>query len=71
MAKKRKRDEEGFFNRVREIREERGISQHELARLAGVSQPFLSLLENGKTGGSLDTWKMLAVSLGTTIDDLL
>ena len=47
------------------------MSQTELAKLAGVSQPFLSLLETGKTGGSIDTWKMLSVSLGTTIDDLL
>ena len=69
--KKRDRDTEGFFNRVREMRESRSMSQGELSRLTGLSQPFLSLLETGKSGGSLETWKLLSVALGVKIDDLL
>lgn len=69
--KKRDRDAEGFFNRVREMRESRSMSQRELSRLTGLSQPFLSLLETGKSGGSLDTWKLLSVAFGVKIDDLL
>lgn len=35
-------------NRVREYREEKKMSQTELAEKAGISRPYLSRVENGK-----------------------
>lgn len=34
--------------RLKELREERGLSTTELARLAGVSRGYISLIENGQ-----------------------
>ena len=70
-TRSRARSPEGFYNCVRRLREERGLSQADLCRLTGMSQPFLSLLEHGKTGGSMDTWKRIATAFGVGIDDLL
>jgi len=36
---------------IRSRRKARGLTQQELAELAGVSRPYLSRLENGETNG--------------------
>lgn len=53
------------------IREERQLSQTDLARLADVSPSAISQAEAGRRGLSLDTLLLLAERLGATIDDLL
>lgn len=50
-------------NRIRESREEKTLSQSELARRLGVSQPTVSDWENGKTEPSVDNLRTLAVEL--------
>jgi transcriptional regulator with XRE-family HTH domain len=59
-------------DRVRQRREERGISAAELARRANVSKGYLSEIEAGKTPRpSADVLYRLATALGTSIGDLL
>ena len=42
-----------------------------LARLAGVSQPYLAQLENGQREGSVSVYQRLARRLGLSVDELL
>lgn len=50
---------------LRASRPRRRLSQRELARLTGLSQSTISLLERGRGGSlSLDTWQRVALALG-------
>jgi len=56
-------------NRLKEVREEKGITQEELERLSGVSRQTISAIENNpdyqaKSG----TLIALAKAMGTTVD---
>ena len=51
--------------RVRELREQRGMSQLELAQAAGVSARQLARLEGGSANLTLTTLEALAGALGT------
>ncbi len=53
------------------LRLNRGLSQSELARLAGVSASAISQAERGQRGLSLETLLELSGQLGITIDELL
>ena len=46
------------------------LSQTELARLAGISQPYVSRLENGVDSPSEETLAALAALCGVTPDSL-
>lgn len=50
-------------HRIKESRELRRLSQGELARRVGVSQPTVSEWENGKTEPTVDNMRALAVEL--------
>jgi transcriptional regulator with XRE-family HTH domain len=56
---------------LRAIRTRKEISQEALAKLAGMSQTFLSKVENGKSDPSLTTLKRLAGALGVSVSDLV
>jgi quercetin dioxygenase-like cupin family protein/lambda repressor-like predicted transcriptional regulator len=56
---------------VRSRRKSHGWSMRELAKRAGVSQPFVSKLENGQLLPSLPTLYALASALGTNPSNLL
>jgi transcriptional regulator with XRE-family HTH domain len=60
-----------FGQKVREIRIKKGISQEELAELAGLHRTYISSLELGKRNVSLINIYALAKALGTTPDKLL
>ncbi|MBI2308770.1 MAG: helix-turn-helix transcriptional regulator [Rhodocyclales bacterium] len=47
--------------RIKNLREERGYSQGELARRVGVTQPTVSDWENNKTEPTVDNLRLLAV----------
>ena len=49
--------------RIKESREKKGVSQGELARRLGVSQPTISDWENGKTDPAVENMRTLAVEL--------
>ena len=58
------------MNRIREVREQLRISQIELARRAGVSQPFIHDLENGNRNARPETMRKVADALGVPVDTL-
>ena len=59
------------MNRIKEIREMRRVSQSELARNAGVSQPFLCDLENNRRGAKPETYQRIADVLEVPVNELI
>lgn len=55
---------------IKEIRQERGITQKALAEMAGVSQPYVHDLENGNRGISKETLRRFADALGVPPESL-
>ena len=49
-------------------REHRGMTQQELATLAGISKPYLSQIETGKRQGTVETLSTIARSIGVPLD---
>jgi DNA-binding XRE family transcriptional regulator len=58
-------------NPLRVWREHRGLTQVELAKRAGVGQPYVALLEAGERKGSVARLRALARVLGLDMDDLV
>jgi transcriptional regulator with XRE-family HTH domain len=56
--------------RIARLREDRGMTQKQLADLAGISVPFLSEVENGKRNVSMGKLLAIADELDTTTDYL-
>ncbi len=56
---------------LRRLRAERGVTQSDVARAAGVSPSAISQAEAGHRGLGLETVMMIAEGFGTTIDGLL
>ena len=57
--------------RVREIREQKRMSQEELEQKSGISRQTISAIENDKAGDvKVGTLRALANALDTTIDNL-
>jgi transcriptional regulator with XRE-family HTH domain len=52
------------------LRSERGLTQEELARRAGMRQPRIAELERGDSGTTQDTLVRVALALGADIADL-
>lgn len=53
--------------RIRDIREGKGVSQNQLAKMAGLSQAGLSAVENTTKSPNLETLTRLAKALNVTI----
>lgn len=58
-------------SRIRTFRKYRGLTISELAEAAGISQPYLSEIENGKKTGAVDVLKRIATALKVDLDDLV
>ena len=58
-------------NRIKELRDQKGISQEELAHRAGLSRTGMGFLETGKRWPRLDTLMKVAEGLNITVDELL
>jgi transcriptional regulator with XRE-family HTH domain len=56
---------------LRRLRTQRALSMRQLARLADLSQPFLSNIENGRSMPSIATLYRLAEALGVSAQELL
>lgn len=57
---------------VAESRKAKGLSQNQLAKIAGVPQSVISDIENGKTEAPrIDTLQAIAKALEVSIDELL
>jgi DNA-binding XRE family transcriptional regulator len=61
----------GGENAIRVIREWRGMIQSELAVSAGISQNYLSEIENGRRKGPAELQKKFARALGVPVDVLI
>ncbi|UWZ37979.1 helix-turn-helix transcriptional regulator [Dactylosporangium roseum] len=59
-----------FGRRVRNLRQARGLSQEELAELAGVHRTYMSSLERGQRNVGLDNILAIAAALGVPAADL-
>ena len=57
-------------NRVREVRNERDLTQEELARLVGVTRQTILAVEKGGYEPSVRLALVLASSLAVSVDDL-
>ncbi|MCM3740305.1 helix-turn-helix transcriptional regulator [Oceanobacillus luteolus] len=57
-------------NKIKEYRENKGISQGELAKLCNVSRQTINAIENNKYDPSLQLAFDLAMTLGTKVDNL-
>ena len=60
-----------FAQRLTTLREQKGLTQEELAQLSNVSQPALCAYERGKNLPSKNTQIQLAKVLKVTVDELM
>ena len=58
------------MNRIRAIRVKKKLSQVEVARSAGISQPYLCDLENNRRGAKPETYKRIADVLEVPVNEL-
>jgi HTH-type transcriptional repressor of puuD len=56
---------------IAQLRKAQKIKSYELAEMAGVKQPYISAIENGKKIPSLEVLQKIARALGTTTSELL
>jgi transcriptional regulator with XRE-family HTH domain len=56
--------------RLSQLREKRGLSQTQLADVAGVGRAHLSQIENGAVAARIDTLHSIAEALELTLSDL-
>ena len=61
----------GLGERVKERREELGLTQLQLAQALGVTPQHISVIEKNKRAPSLDSLAKLAQELGVTTDFLI
>lgn len=57
--------------KIKFIRKSKSINQNKLAQLSGISNTYLSDIENLRTVPSLKTLNSLAIALGVSLKDLL
>jgi XRE family transcriptional regulator, regulator of sulfur utilization len=60
-----------LHERLRELRQERGQRLKDVSEIAGISIPYLSDLERGRTNPSLETLQTLATAYSISVHDLL
>ena len=58
-------------NRIKELREKKGLSQEELAKKLNISQQAIRLYEKGDREPKLETWQKLADFFNVPVDYLL
>ena len=59
-----------FGDRIRALRQDRGLSQERLAEMAGVHRTYLSSVERGERNVSLDNIHAIAAALNVPPADL-
>lgn len=60
-----------FAQRLRQIRQIRGLSQEELADMAGLHRTYVGSVERSERNVSIDNMERLAVALEVDITELL
>ncbi|MEE1505122.1 MAG: helix-turn-helix transcriptional regulator, partial [Acutalibacteraceae bacterium] len=59
-----------FGNYICKLRENKNLTQTELARILDVSDKSISKWENGQAFPRIETFEKLAVSLDTTVENI-
>ena len=62
---------EALGQRMRDLREKKGISQEDFAEACGLHRTAVGLLERGKSIPRLDTLLIISQGLGVTVSKLL
>ncbi|MDP6542438.1 MAG: helix-turn-helix transcriptional regulator [Phycisphaerae bacterium] len=62
---------EAFGLILRQVRQDKGLTQQRLGELAGLHRTYVSLLERGQRTPTLDVLFRLAESLGVSASDLV
>lgn len=57
--------------KIRHLRQQKGLSQVQLAGMIGVNNSLISKLESGETQGSIHTLRKIATALNANVSDLL
>lgn len=60
-----------FGNKLREVRQEKSVSQEKLAELAGLHRTYVSSVERGERNISLLNIEKLATALGVSMAALM
>lgn len=60
-----------FKDRIRKLREEKGLTQEELAKILGISRATLASWETGRREPDFETTSKIAEFFGVSIDYLL
>jgi transcriptional regulator with XRE-family HTH domain len=60
-----------FGEKIRELRQSKGLSQEELAFRAGVHRNYLGGIERGERNPALDNMAAIAKALGVDLSELL
>lgn len=71
MTRIRQPEGEVFGQRLRELRQKCGVTQHQLAQAAGLTDAYVSNMENGFAVPSLTTVLRLAVALRCKVTELV
>jgi transcriptional regulator with XRE-family HTH domain len=71
MTRIRQAEGEVFGTRFRELRVERGLTQRDVAAASGLTDAYISNVENGFAVPSLTTVLRLAVALGCKVTELV
>lgn len=58
-------------NPIKVWREYRGLTQQQLANVAGISKPYLSQIETGKRTGTTEILSAIAKALDVSLDELV
>ena len=58
------------MERVKEIREAKGLTQADLSAMTGLNQGYLSRVENGTANVSLDKMRVIAAALKVDLHEL-
>lgn len=59
-----------FKNRLREIRQEKNLTQEELGKLLGVSRQTISSIEKGQYNPSSKLGLIMAIALDKSFEDI-
>jgi transcriptional regulator with XRE-family HTH domain len=66
-----KKFEDFKLKSIREIRQEKGLTQEQLALKSGIKQQHLTQIETGKINPTVKTSKAIAEALGVETEDLM